>query len=210
VHASAVVFTMDTPGGLLSSLKTIKDDFLREERIPIVVYIAPPGARAASAGAYITMASDVAAMAPQTNIGAATPVDGSGGNVGSDLRRKLIQDTSASMRTLATSHGRDVKFAQEAVTKAISITDQEALQRHVVEFRAKSLDDLLAQIDGFRTKPKGSPCTPRTRASSIRRLAGISSCSSTSSIPTYCSCCSPRGSWAWRSRSPTPACSRPA
>ena len=150
----AVVFEMDTPGGLMSSMDDIKKDFLSEKQIPVMVWVGPSGARAASAGAFITMASDVAAMAPGTNIGSATPIQGSGKNIGGDLRKKVINDAVASMRALAKEHGRDPKFAEDAIVKAANIDAREAKQRGVVEFVAESIPDLLDQADGFVTKPK--------------------------------------------------------
>lgn len=150
----AVVFEMDTPGGLMSSMDDIKKEFLAERRFPVMVWVGPSGARAASAGAFITMASDVAAMAPGTNIGSATPIQGSGKDIGGDLRKKVINDAVASMKALAKEHGRDPKFAEDAIVKAANIDAREAKQRGVVEFVAESVPDLLKQADGFVTKPK--------------------------------------------------------
>ena len=165
---AAVVFEMDTPGGLMSSMDEIKKAFLAEKQFPVFVYVAPSGARAASAGAFITMASDVAAMAPGTNIGSATPIQGSGKNIGGDLRKKVINDAVASMEALAREHKRDVKFARDAIVDAANIDARVAKQRGVVEFISPSLGDLLDQADGYVTKPKGLKV--RTASASITRV----------------------------------------
>src|SRR5581483_2453695 len=119
--------------------------------VPVIVYVAPAGARAASAGAVITMASDVAAMAPTTHIGAATPIDASGQNLGSDLRRKVLNDAEAQMRGLAVDHGRNPALAQLIVRQATEYTDTEALHDNLIEHVARSLPVLLDQLDGSTT-----------------------------------------------------------
>ncbi len=151
---AAAVILLDTPGGDLNSMRTI---FLKELalRIPVIVYVSPDGARAGSAGLWISEAGDVLAMAPQTEIGASTPIDASGQNLGTDLRHKIINDAAASIRALASAHGRDTTFPVEAVRKAASIPAEEALRRHVIDAVAPSLPSLLKQLDGYKTKPKG-------------------------------------------------------
>src|SRR5205823_8479808 len=104
-HYSAAVILVDTPGGLSESMRKIVQKELGLP-IPVIAYVAPAGARAASAGVWISEAADVVAMAPETNIGSSTPIDSSGGNLGSDLRRKVINDAAASLRALMASHGR--------------------------------------------------------------------------------------------------------
>src|SRR5919204_634847 len=150
----AVVIVMDTPGGLSDSMRKI---YLRElsARIPVLCYVSPSGARAASAGVWICEAADVAAMAPGTNIGSSTPIQGNGQNIGSDLRRKVINDAAASLRGLMRGHGRNPTWGDLAVRKASNRTDQEALQQHIVDFVAPSLPGLLQRADGFRTKFPG-------------------------------------------------------
>jgi membrane-bound serine protease (ClpP class) len=120
-------------------------------KIPVIVYVSPEGARAASAGVWISEAADVLAMAPDTNIGSSTPIEGSGQNIGSDLRRKDINDAAASLRGLAISHGRNGTWANNAVRVASNLTDQEALRRHVVDLISPSLPELLNTIDGRKT-----------------------------------------------------------
>ena len=150
----AAVILLDTPGGLATSMRQIYQKELAS-RIPVIVYVSPDGARAASAGLWIGEAADILAMAPQTNIGASTPIDSSGGNIGGDLRRKVINDAVASVVALAKSHGRDAKFPADAVRHARSIDAPTALQRHVIDAVAPTLPALLRQLDGRKTKPKG-------------------------------------------------------
>jgi membrane-bound serine protease (ClpP class) len=121
----------------------------------VIVYVSPNGARAASAGVWISQAADVLAMAPATNIGSSTPIDSGGTNIGSDLRRKLINHEAASLRALAQSHGRNAKWADEAVRVAKNVTAPEALRLNVIDAVASTLPALLEQADGVKTKPRG-------------------------------------------------------
>src|ERR671937_2546601 len=148
---AAAVILLDTPGGLSTSMRKI---FLKELSlpIPVIVYVSPAGARAGSAGLWISEAGDVLAMAPATNIGASTPIDAGGQNLGTDLRRKIINDAAASIKALAHEHQRDTTFPVQAVRKAASIPSYEALKRHVIDVVAPSLPALLRQLDGFKTK----------------------------------------------------------
>jgi membrane-bound serine protease (ClpP class) len=150
----AVVILMDTPGGLDSSMRAIIKAELAAT-VPVVVYVYPPGSRDASAGVFITMAADVAAMAPQTNIGSSTPISTSGGNIPSDLRRKVINDAVAYIRGLAEEHGRNADWAERAVRRAANLPAQDALEQNVIDVVAPDLPTLLARIDGMRTEPKG-------------------------------------------------------
>jgi membrane-bound serine protease (ClpP class) len=150
----AVVILMDTPGGLDSAMRDIIKKELSSP-VPVVVYVSPPGSRAASAGVFITMAADVAAMAPNTNIGSSTPISTSGGNIPSDLRRKVINDAAAYIRGLAETHGRNADWAEQAVRQASNLTAEEALQKNVIDVVAPDLPTLLNDIDGMRTEPKG-------------------------------------------------------
>ncbi len=120
--------------------------------MPVVVYVSPNGARAASAGAYITEAADVAAMAPETNIGSATPIGLSPTGGESDLDRKIVNDAAASMRALATVHGRNPDLAQELVRNATNVTAQEAKRAGLIDVIAPTEEDLLTQLDGFQVK----------------------------------------------------------
>jgi len=145
--AAAVVFTMDTPGGLITSTYQITGTFLNA-RIPVVVLVAPSGARAASAGTFITMAAHVAAMAPATNIGAAHPVSASGGDIEGDLRLKAENDAVAQITKIAKARGRNQQWAEDAVRKSVSVRDDEALGLRVIDLIANDVPDLLAKIDG--------------------------------------------------------------
>ncbi len=150
----AVVFVTDTPGGLDSSMREIIKDMLASE-VAVIVYVAPPGARAASAGVFLAMAADVAAMAPQTNLGSSTPVASGGGEIPSDLKRKVINDAAAYISELAREHNRNAEWAEQAVRKAANLGAQEALEIGVVDYVAPTLPDLLNEIDGETTTPKG-------------------------------------------------------
>jgi membrane-bound serine protease (ClpP class) len=151
---SAVVILLDTPGGLADSMRKI---YKRElsSRIPVIVYVAPNGARAASAGVWIGQAADVLAMAPQTNIGSSTPISVGGEDIQKDLRRKVVNDAAASLRALAKSHGRNVQWADRAVREAANLSAPEALDAHVIDAVAPTLPALLVKLDGYKTKPKG-------------------------------------------------------
>ena len=149
----AAVIVLDTPGGLSESMRTIVKNELAS-KIPVIVYVAPPGARAASAGVWIGEAADVLAMAPATNIGSSTPINGNGTNLNSDLRRKVLNDAAASLRGLAKFHGRNVKWADLAVRKASNLTAGQALQMNVIDDIAPSLPALLNKIDGRKTVGK--------------------------------------------------------
>ena len=149
----AVVILLDTPGGLETSMREIVKREL-EASIPVIVYVSPGGARAASAGLFLTMAADVAAMAPQTNIGSSTPISGSGQDIPSDLKRKVVNDAVASIRALALEHGRNPDWAEDAVRTAANLPAREALAQNVVDVVAPDLPTLLEEIDGRRTEPK--------------------------------------------------------
>jgi membrane-bound serine protease (ClpP class) len=150
----AVVLELDTPGGLDSSMRAIIKEELDAD-VPVVVYVSPPGSRAASAGAFITLAADVAAMAPGTNIGSSTPIAVGGGEIPADLRRKVVNDAAAYARELAEIHGRNGDWAEQAVRVASNLGAQEALEQNVVDVVAPDLPTLLDEIDGMTVEPKG-------------------------------------------------------
>src|SRR5438477_11363383 len=145
--AAAVIFVIDTPGGLIDSTYQITARFLAA-KVPIVTFVAPAGARAASAGTFITMAGNVAAMAPATNIGAAHPVDSSGADIQGDLRRKAENDAVAHIVNIAKVRGRNEQWAEDAVRKSVSARVDEALSLKVVDLQADDVADLVAKIDG--------------------------------------------------------------
>lgn len=162
--AAVVILRMDTPGGLDSAMRGIVQAILASP-VPVVTYVSPQGARAASAGTYILYASHVAAMAPATNLGAATPIsiggdDGNdspaakdkpnaGDSSGTAERRKVVNDAIAYIRSLAERRGRNVEWAEKAVREAASLTAEQALDQHVVEYLAGDVPGLLRQIDGL-------------------------------------------------------------
>ena len=147
---AVLIVTIDTPGGLDTSMRDIVQTFLNAP-IPVVVYVQPEGARAASAGTFITMAAHVAAMAPATSIGAATPVDLQGG----EISDKILNDASAFAVSVAERKGRNVEFAEAAVRDGTSLTGTQAFEQEVVDLIADNLDDLLAAIDGMRVEVQG-------------------------------------------------------
>ncbi len=157
-HYDAAVILLDTPGGLSSSLRAIYQKELAL-KVPVIVYVSPNGARAASAGVWISEAADVLALAPVSNIGSSTPINSSGGNIGSDLRRKVINDAAASLRSLAATHKRNTTWPILAVTKASNLTAQQALRMHVIDRIAPNLPTLLRRLDGYRTKDTQRPFT---------------------------------------------------
>lgn len=144
--AEALIIQLDTPGGLDTSMRdTIKAMIASE--IPVVVYVAPSGGRAASAGVFITLAAHLSAMAPGTNIGAAHPV-AMGGQMDEEMKSKVVNDAAAYIRSLAERRGRNAEWAEKAVRESVSITEQEAVQLNVIDFVASDLSELIKKIDG--------------------------------------------------------------
>jgi membrane-bound serine protease (ClpP class) len=152
-EAAALVIELDTPGGLDTAMRQIIQGEL-DSPIPVAVYVFPEGARAASAGVYILMGSDVAAMAPQTNLGAATPVALSG-TMDDTMKAKVTNDAAAYIIALAKNHGRNYAWAEQAVRSAVSLPAEQALAQGVVDFVEPDLQSLLTAMDGFVTQPKG-------------------------------------------------------
>lgn len=150
-EAPFVIVRLDTPGGLDTSMREIIKDVI-EAPMPVVVYVSPDGARAASAGAFITQAADVAAMAPATNTGSASAVTATGGDIGGTLGEKIENDAAAFIRALAESHGRDGALAERLVTDAENVTAQEALDQELIDIVAADQDSLLEQLDGLRVE----------------------------------------------------------
>ena len=156
--ARALIIQLDTPGGLLSSTRTIVKELLSAQ-VPIMVYVAPSGAGAGSAGVFITMAAHIAAMAPATNIGAAHPVAGGGQEVKGVMGEKIENFTASFSETIAQKRGRNTEWAIEAVRKSVSITETDALKKNVIDVIAKNLDDLLRQADGRKVDLDGRVTT---------------------------------------------------
>ena len=145
--ARALIIELDTPGGLLESTKTIVKELLGAA-VPVIVYVAPSGSGAMSAGVFVTLAGNLAAMAPGTTIGAAHPVGGQGETIGGDMREKVENFAASLSKTIAQERGRNVEWAEKAVRESVSITEQEAAKLGVVDFVAVSRDDLLRQAHG--------------------------------------------------------------
>ena len=159
--AQALVIQLDTPGGLERSMRAICQRLLNAE-IPVIVWVGPTGARAASAGVFITMAAHVAAMAPATNIGAAHPV-AVGGSIDKESMRKIENDAAAFIRTIAVERGRNADWGEKAVRQSVSATEREAVRLKVVDFVADSIPDLLSKLDGRTVKTSRGPVTLATR-----------------------------------------------
>ena len=159
--AQALVIQLDTPGGLERSMRAICQRLLNAE-IPVIVWVGPTGARAASAGVFITLAAHVAAMAPATNIGAAHPV-AVGGGVDKESMRKIENDAAAFVRTIALERGRNADWAEKAVRQSVSITEREAVKLGVVDLIADSIPDLLAKVDGRTVKTAKGTVTLATK-----------------------------------------------
>ena len=167
--AECLVIELDTPGGLESAMRDIVKRILAAD-VPVVVYVAPSGARAASAGVWILLAAHVAAMAPGTNTGAAHPVAVGGGEVDDTMRKKLENDAASFIRSVAQKRGRNVEWAEKAVRESASASDREALELHIVDVVEPSLQALLVRIDGRQVEVVSGPRTLHTRAATIEKL----------------------------------------
>lgn len=163
-HA-ALIMELDTPGGLLDSTQDIVQIMLGSD-LPIVVYVSPEGANAGSAGTFITLASHIAAMAPATNIGAASPVAMGGGQMDSVAQRKIFEYSESYIESIAEQRGRNAEWAKEAVRDGAAITSREALELNVIDLIAANLEDLLDQIDGMEVDDR----VLRTRGAEINRI----------------------------------------
>jgi len=168
-HAVALIIQLDTPGGLERSMRSIVQEILSSD-VPVVVYVAPTGARAASAGVFITMAAPIAAMAPATNIGAAHPVAALGGSFDKEMKTKVENDAAAFARTIAATRGRNVEWAEKAVRQSVSATEREAVRLHIVDLIADSTTDLLDKIDGRVVKTPTREVVLHTRGAAIRPI----------------------------------------
>lgn len=160
--AQAVVIELDTPGGLMDSMRGITTAMLGAD-VPVVVFVAPQGAQAASAGFFILMAADVAAMAPGTNTGAAHPVGGQGETIEGVLGKKVESDAAATIRSLAARNARNVELAQSAVIESKSFTASEALDNKLIDLVADDLEDLLDALDGRTVTKNGTEHVLHTR-----------------------------------------------
>ena len=167
--AEAVVVQLDTPGGSLDSTREIVKTLL-EAPLPVAVWVAPSGSRAASAGTFITLAAHVAAMAPGTNIGAATPVGGQGEDIEGALGDKVMNDAIASITAIAESRERPVEWAVSTVEKAASYTVDQALEEGAIDLKVTSIEELLSRMDGLTVEVNGQPVTLQTAGAPTEEL----------------------------------------
>ena len=152
--AACVIIELDTPGGLAESMRLIVQNILAS-KVPVVVFVYPGGARAASAGVMITMAADVAAMAPGTNIGAAHPVGAGGKEIDKTMSEKVINDMVAQAKSVAEKRDRNAKWVEDAIRESVSVTETEALKENIIDLVATDTDDLIKQLNGREIKDRG-------------------------------------------------------
>jgi membrane-bound serine protease (ClpP class) len=152
--AACLIIELDTPGGLAESMRIIVQNIL-SSKVPVVVFVYPGGARAASAGVMITMAADVAAMAPGTNIGAAHPVGAGGKDIDGTMSEKVINDMVAQAKSVAEKRGRNAKWVEDAIRESVSVTETEALKENIIDLIATDTDDLIKQLNGREIKDRG-------------------------------------------------------
>lgn len=167
--AKALIIQLDTPGGLLSSTRTIVKDILGAP-VPVMVYVAPSGAGAGSAGVFITLAAHIAAMAPGTNIGAAHPVAGGGQEVKGVMGEKIENFTASFSEAIAQKRGRNTEWAIQAVRRSVAITEKEALKKNVIDIVAKDIDDLLKQAEGKKVDVDGREQTLSLKGVRVERF----------------------------------------
>ncbi|MDE3182871.1 MAG: nodulation protein NfeD [Bacteroidota bacterium] len=167
-NAQCLIINLNTPGGLLTSTRNIVTDIM-QSKVPVVVYVSPTGSHAGSAGTFITLSANIAAMAPGTNIGAAHPVDLQGKS-DAVMNEKVINDASAFIRTIAEKRGRNIRWAEDAVRNSVSITEQEALENNVINLVANDEKDLLAQLDGKQIEMNGVTKILHTQNATVEPL----------------------------------------
>jgi len=165
-RAQAVIVKLDTPGGLDTSMRLIIKD-ITGASFPVIVYVAPSGGRAASAGVFITLAAQIAAMAPGTNIGAAHPVAMGGGEMDATMKEKVENDSVAYIKSIAEQRGRNAAWAEEAVRKSVSATEKEALEKKIIDLVADDLPSLLAKVDGRTVALAGGSATLHTKGAAV-------------------------------------------
>jgi len=160
--AVLTVVRLDTPGGLASSMRRIVKSMLNSP-IPVVVYVGPKGAGAASAGVMLVVAAHIAAMAPGTNIGAAHPVTAGGKDIGKTMSEKVVNDMASYARGIAKERGRNGEWVERAIRESVSITAEEAVKNNVIDFIAKDIDNLLDLLDGRKVELPGGKITLKTK-----------------------------------------------
>jgi membrane-bound serine protease (ClpP class) len=167
--ATLLVLQLDTPGGLDTAMRQMVQEIIKTE-IPVAVYVSPSGARAASAGVLITLAADIASMAPGTNIGAAHPVSMGGGGMDNTMAKKVENDAAAYARSLAEKKGRNGEWAEKAVRESASLTETDAKKKNVIDIVAPSLSALLLAVDGRVIEKGGKKVTLRTKQAVVTRV----------------------------------------
>ncbi len=167
--AAAVVIRLDTPGGLDTSMRLIIKD-ITASPIPVIVYVSPSGGRAASAGVFILYAAHIAAMAPGTNVGAAHPVAMGGGEMDAVMKAKVENDATAYIKSIAEKRGRNVKWAEDAVRKSVSVTEREALSLKVIDLIAEDVPSLLAAVDGREVVTGAGKIVLRTKGALLKEI----------------------------------------
>ena len=165
--AQALIFKLDTPGGLDTSMRLMIKD-MTGAPIPVIVFVAPSGGRAASAGVFITMAAHVAAMTPGTNIGAAHPVAMGGGEMDNTMKEKVENDAAAYIKSIAEQHGRNASWAEDAVRKSVSVTEQEALKLNIIDLIAEDIPALLKHLHGKKIALSNGSITFSSEAATLR------------------------------------------
>ena len=159
--AECLIILLDTPGGLMTSMRGIVQSIL-SSKMPVIVYVYPSGAQAASAGVFVTVAADIAAMAPGTNIGAAHPVTSSGEDVPKTMNEKVVNDMLAFARSIAQQRGRNEQWLEDAVKESVSITAEEAFKKNVIDLVADDIPDLVTKLNGWQLQRKGHTRTLHT------------------------------------------------
>lgn len=167
-NAECLVINLNTPGGLLTSTRDIVTNIMQSP-VPVIVYVSPTGAHAGSAGVFITLSANIAAMAPGTNIGAAHPVDMQGKSE-AVLNEKIVNDAAAFIRTIAEKRSRNVQWAEDAVRTSVAITEQEALEKNVINLIAVTEKDLLIQVDGKQIQLENGSKILHTKNATVETL----------------------------------------
>lgn len=168
-NAACLLIHLNTPGGLLKSTRNIVGDIL-ESPVPVIVYVSPGGAHAGSAGVFITMAAHIAAMAPGTNIGAAHPVNGSGGEMDTIMSSKVTNDAVAFIRSIAKKRARNTEWAAQAVRNSMSLSENEALENNVIDLIAANEQELLSKVDGKAVAVGSDTVTLQTSNALVQTL----------------------------------------
>lgn len=167
--AGVIVMALDTPGGLDLSMRDIVKAILASE-VPVVVYVSPGGARAASAGVFIAYAAHISAMAPGTNMGSAHPVQMGGGEMDETMTKKVENDAVAYIKSLAAKHGRNIQWAEKAVRESVNITADEALELGVIDMVAENREELISKIDGMKVQVVMGEITLNTKGALIKEV----------------------------------------